>query len=173
MEQSFSFEAKTFCLSAKVGCPNLHLEERRKGFVGYIFVTIQCSSWLVDTVEAAIQSRVKKEITKSYREGDKAMMVHRGGNKARRFLEVSILAEGSRKGVIWLPEGRFGRGWRRFAGELRLLLEAQVKSFETKEIGDPPAKVLMEAPTSGVKLGRSFVQALRSVSAARKEPFVP
>jgi hypothetical protein len=54
MERIFSFEAKTFCLSAKVGCPNLRLEERRKGFVGYIFASIQCSLWLVDMVEAAI-----------------------------------------------------------------------------------------------------------------------
>ena len=30
MERSFSFEAKIFCLSAKDGCPNLCLEERRK-----------------------------------------------------------------------------------------------------------------------------------------------
>jgi hypothetical protein len=34
MERIFSFEAKTFCLSAKVGCPNLRLEERRKRFRG-------------------------------------------------------------------------------------------------------------------------------------------
>jgi hypothetical protein len=54
MDRSFSFEAKTFCLSAKDGCPNLCVEERRKGFVGYIFVSYLCS-WLVDTVEAVIQ----------------------------------------------------------------------------------------------------------------------
>ena len=56
MERSFVFEAKTFCLSAKDGCPKLRLEERRKGFVGYIFASIQFSLWLVDTVEAAIQA---------------------------------------------------------------------------------------------------------------------
>ena len=78
--------------------------------MGYIFASIQCSSWLVDMVEAATQAQVKEEIAKTYREGDKAMMVHGGGNKAGRFLEVSILVEGGRKGVIWLPEGRFGRG---------------------------------------------------------------
>jgi hypothetical protein len=43
----------------------------------------------------------------------------RRGNKAGRFLEVSVLAKGGHKGVIWLLEGWFGRGWRRFAGELR------------------------------------------------------
>jgi hypothetical protein len=54
MDRSFSFEAKSFCLSAKDGCPDLRLEERRKGFVGYIFESIHCSSWLVEMVEAAI-----------------------------------------------------------------------------------------------------------------------
>jgi hypothetical protein len=105
MKRSFSFEAKTFCLSAKVGCPNLCLEERRKGFVGYIFTSIQCSSWLVET---AIQSQVKEAIAGSYYEGVKATMVHEGGNKAGRFLEVSVLTEGGRKGVIWLLEGCLG-----------------------------------------------------------------
>ena len=57
MEHSFFVEAKTFCFSAKDGYPNFQLEERRKGFVGYIFVSMQCSLWLVDTVEAAIQAR--------------------------------------------------------------------------------------------------------------------
>ena len=53
-------------------------------------------------MEAAIHAQVKEVIAKSYREGDKVTMVHGGGNKAGRFLEVSVFAEGGRKGVIWL-----------------------------------------------------------------------
>ena len=79
MEHSFFVEAKIFCLSAKDGYPYFQLEERRKGFVGYIFVSMQCSLWLVDTVEVAIQAQVKEEIAKTFREGDKATMVHEGG----------------------------------------------------------------------------------------------
>ena len=67
-------------------------------------------------------SQVKEDAIKSYREGDKVLMVHRGANKAGRFLEVPVYSEGGCKGVLWLPGGRFGRGWRRFAGELRLML---------------------------------------------------
>ena len=74
----------------------------------------------MDMVEAATQ--VKEDIAKSYREGDKVLMVHGGANKAGRFLEVSVYAEGGHKGVFWLPEGRFGRVWRQFAGELCLML---------------------------------------------------
>jgi hypothetical protein len=38
---------------------------------------------------------------------------------------VLVLAEGGRKGVIWLSGGHYGQGWRRFAGELRQFLVVQ------------------------------------------------
>jgi hypothetical protein len=65
---------------------------------------------------------VKEDIAKSFREGDKVLMVHVDVNKVGRFLEVSMYVEGGRKGVLWLPEGQDRLGWRRFAGELRLML---------------------------------------------------
>ena len=80
MERHFSIEAKSFCFSAKEGSPFLRSEEKRKDFVECIFASNQHSSWLVDTVEEA--SKVKDDITKSYREGDKVLMVHGGVNKA-------------------------------------------------------------------------------------------
>ena len=92
MERWFSIEAKSFCFSSKEGFFDFCLEERRKYFVGYIFASTQCSSWLVDTVEAACQ--VKEDVARSYREGEKVLMVHGGANKVGRFLEVSVYAEG-------------------------------------------------------------------------------
>jgi hypothetical protein len=44
-----------------------------------------------------------------------------GSNKAGCFLEGAVFVKGSRKGVIRLPEGRGGWGWRRFMEELRPL----------------------------------------------------
>ena len=105
MERQFPIEAKSFCSSAKEGSPNLRLEERRKEFVGFIFASFQCSSWLVE-----VACQVKEDIAKSYHEGDKVLMVHGGANKGGRFLEVSIYAEGGCKGVLWLLEGDLGGG---------------------------------------------------------------
>jgi hypothetical protein len=105
MEQRFSVEAKSFCFSAKEGFSNFHLEEKRKGFVGVILVGHQCFAWLVAAVEEVVQSLMKKEFVKSCREAEKALMVRRGGNKAGRFLEVSVYEEGGRKGIIWIPKG--------------------------------------------------------------------
>jgi hypothetical protein len=172
MERSFSVEAKSFRFSAKVGCPNLRLEERRKGFVGYIFASTQCSEWLVETVESAVLAQEKEEIAKTFREGEKAMMVHGGANKSGRFLEVSFLAVGGRKGVIWLPEGRFGRGWRRFAGELRRLLEAQKLSVGSEEAGDSTAKAVRGSSSPDIDPKRSYAQALCAslVAVKRADP---
>jgi hypothetical protein len=49
-----------------------------------------------------VASKVKDDITKSYCEEDKVLMVHGGVNKVGRFLEVSVYAEGGCKGVLWL-----------------------------------------------------------------------
>jgi hypothetical protein len=55
---------------------------------------------------------------------------------------VSVYAEGGCKGVLWIPEGRFGQGWRRFAGELRLMLISPngKSDAEVAESGDLPIK---------------------------------
>jgi hypothetical protein len=101
MERRFSIKAKSLCFLSKEGSSLFWLEERRKKFVGYIFMNTQCSSWLIDTVE---------DIAKSIREGDKALMVYGGTNKAGRFLEVAVFAEGGRKGAVRLPDGQDGQG---------------------------------------------------------------
>ena len=123
MECCFLVEAKAFSFLAKARRLELRLEERRKGFAGFILLGLQCSIWLVATVEDALMFPGKKDFVKSFREYVKVLMVRRGGNKACQLLEVVVYAEEGWKGVIWLSEGREGWGWRRFAGELRQMLE--------------------------------------------------
>ena len=124
IERCFCIQAKAFYFSVKDGSSVLRLEEKRKNFLGLIFASIPCLTWLVDTVEAACL--VEENIAKSFREGNKEFMVHGGANKGGRFLEVSIYAEGGRKGVLWIPEGRFGQGWRFFLDELCLMVTPDV-----------------------------------------------
>jgi hypothetical protein len=175
MERKFSIEAKLFRFSIKEGSSLFRLEERRKKFIGYIFVSPQSSSWLIDTVEAACL--VKENIAKSFREGDKALMVHGGENKSGRFLEVAVFAEGGRKGGIWLPKGRDGRGWRRFAAELRILLVPSDGGpvgvgFEMcpSPCSKPSSTKLVEAGAHGVcSKVRTFAEILKSKSRSCEE----
>jgi hypothetical protein len=168
MERWFSIEAKSFCFSIKEGFSDLRLEERRKKFVGFIFTSSPCAAWLRDIVEAATQ--VKEDISKSHREGDKVLMVHGGSNKAGRYLEVSFYTEGGRKGVLWILEGRFGRGWRRFAGELRLMLispngksDAEVAESQlVRSLEISPLKLAGVGVHEGCSKACSFVEVLQS-----------
>jgi hypothetical protein len=119
MERHISIEAKTFNFSAKD--LNFRLEERRKGFIGFILVGQQCATWLVATVEVAFQSPEKEDSVKYFHEEGKTLMVSGCGNKAGRYLEVTAYAEGGQKGIIWIPEAHYGWGWHRFLGELHLM----------------------------------------------------
>jgi hypothetical protein len=78
-----------------------------------------------------------------------------GGNKAGRFVQVGIFVEGGRKGVIWIPEGRNGRGWRRFAGELQLLISSKLKGLDLEATLAPSSASLFT--------GLSFVEVIREV----------
>ena len=62
------------------------------------------AAWLVAMVEEAVQSLVRDEFVKSFREDEKALMVLWEGNKVGRFLEVAAYAEGRQQGIIWIPE---------------------------------------------------------------------
>jgi len=121
MERCFSVEAKHFSFSAKAEVPELHLEERRKGFYGFIVLGLQGSAWLLASVEEALKVSAK-EFVKYFRQDVKVLMVRKGENKSGRYLEVEVFAKGGRKGAIWLPEGREGWGWARVAGVLQKMI---------------------------------------------------
>ena len=106
MECRFSVEAKTFLFSAKIGKLILRLEEKRKGFGGFLSLGIKLSDWLVDMVEEALEYRRKEDFARSFRDEARVLKVRMGSNKVGCFLEVAVFVEGGRKGVIRLPEGR-------------------------------------------------------------------
>jgi hypothetical protein len=96
MERCFSMEAKNFSFSAKADAFELRLEERRKGFCGYLFLGFQCFEWLLAMVEETLKAPMKKDFVSSYRKDAKALMVCGGGNKGDRYLEVADYVEGDR-----------------------------------------------------------------------------
>jgi hypothetical protein len=174
MECRFSIEAKAFYFTMKDGSSNLRLEERMKGFDGFILVGPQSSIWLAAKVEEVFLSWVKEVTIAYFREDENVLMVRGGRNKAGKFLEVAIYTEGGRKGVIWLPEGKNGWGWRCFVGELRRMMEFQGGKVGPimSEFPSLPGKQLevgVKAP-SGPLSGRSFVDMLQSKVGGLKRP---
>ena len=108
MEHRFSVEAKSFSFLANSSKSVLHLEEKRKGFSGFISLGIKCSDWLANTVEEVLESQRNEVFTKSFHDEVRVLKVRMGSNKTGCFLEVAVFVEGGRKRVIRLPEGRRG-----------------------------------------------------------------
>jgi hypothetical protein len=137
LESRFFVEAKTFVFSAVERKSELRVEERRKGFSGTVCLGSLSVAWLISKVEEVIRDPGDEEFVKSFRDESKAIILRRGGNKAGRFLEVAVYAEGGRRGLVMFPEGRGGRGWSRVSGELskaQVFLEALYGS-QSSDIG--------------------------------------
>jgi hypothetical protein len=118
MERWCCVEAKTFVFTVVEGASVVRLEERRKSFFGPVLLSAQSIEWLALTVENLQWCLEEKDFIRSFREGSKVLIVRRGGNAAGRFLEVAVYGVGGRRGIIFIPEGRDGRGWRSFVLEL-------------------------------------------------------
>jgi hypothetical protein len=144
MERRFVVEAKSFFFSAKKGSTVLRLEEKRKGFGGFILG------------EAMVAQR-KEDFARMCNEGERVVKVRLGSNTTGCFLKVAVFVEGSRKGVIRIPEGRGGWGWQRFADEVRSLVVLpmettlpEVSVETTGEVGSvPSATIVTVVPPGG------------------------
>lgn len=114
MERRCCVEAKTFVFTVVEGASVVRLVERRKSYSGLVILSYQSLGWLASTMESLQWCPAEKEFIKSFREGSKVLIARRGGNAAGRFLEVAVYGVGGRRGIIYIPEGRDGRGWRTF-----------------------------------------------------------
>jgi hypothetical protein len=163
-------ESKSFTFSVLGGVSTLRVEEKRKNFLGVVFLNAQSSEWLASTLELLLGLPVEQDFVKSFREGSKVLIAQRGGNKARRYLEATTFGLGGQKGSIVIPEGREGWGWLKFSDELRKVVDffsvsmggrlCSSSSSEKKAVEDV-------RPTLGLApkwTGRSFAEVLRSDS---------
>jgi hypothetical protein len=103
-------EAKTFSFSTKKGYMVIRLEEKRKGFGGFILLGIKCSGWLADTVEEAMEAQLKEGFTRMHRDEVRVLKVRLGSNKAGLFLGI-----GSHRGG-WPERGHTDPGGTQWLG---------------------------------------------------------
>jgi hypothetical protein len=122
MERRFLVEAKSFSFTMRKDNALVRLEEKRKGFGGFILLGSKCSVWLADAVEEVMGAHRKEEFARSFWDEVRILKVRMGSNKAGCFLEVVVFVEGGWKGVIRLLEGRGGWGCQRFVDEMRILV---------------------------------------------------
>jgi hypothetical protein len=123
MDKIFLVESKSFTFSVLGGVSTLRVEEKRKNFLGVVFLNAQSSEWLASSLELLLGLPAEQDFVKSFREGSKVLIARRGGNKAGRYLEATTFGLGGRKGSIVIPEIRGGWGWLKFSDKLRKVVD--------------------------------------------------
>jgi hypothetical protein len=103
MERRFLVESKSFVPLVLDGASVLRVEEKRKGFLGEILLSNQCTAWLASTMDVLLGFPGDKEFVKSFTEGMKVLIMRRGGNKDGRFLEAAAYGMGRRRGILLIP----------------------------------------------------------------------
>jgi hypothetical protein len=193
MERWCCVEAKMFVFTVVEGASVVRLEERRRNFSGLVLLGAQSVGWLVSTMESLLWFP-GEDFVRSFREGSKVLIVRRGGNVARRFLEVAVYTLGGRRGIIYIPEGCDGRGWSRFvleSGKIRDFLKIPIGHGmvrlalvpeKLQGVGDDPIEGSVSFVSTG-SLGKnrvpSFVEVLRrgarrpEVEKKLSQPVVP
>jgi hypothetical protein len=157
LESHFFMESKLFSFLVEEGKPKLFVEERRRGFLGSVFLGPRGVDWLLEMLEELLRSSGSEDFFKSIQVESKALTVRRGGNRNGRFLVVITQAVDDRRNVIVLPEGREGWGWGRFAGEL-----SRVKAFFEATVVPPfGSNSVTRCSTSHAVVGKVAVHQVR------------
>jgi hypothetical protein len=168
MDKIFLVESKSFTFSVLGGVSTLRVEEKRKNFLGVVFLNAQSSEWLASSLELLLGLPAEQDFVKSFREGSKVLIARRGGNKAGRYLEATTFGLGGRKGSIVIPEIRGGWGWLKFSDKLRKVVDSVSVGGGLSSSSSSEKKAVEDVrPTLGLApkwTGRSFVEVLRSDS---------
>jgi hypothetical protein len=99
MERRFVVEEKTFAFLAKKGNKVIRLEEKRKGFGGFILLGIKCSGWLADMVEEVMEAQMKEDFARTCQDKVRVLKVRVRSNKVGCFFGGGSLCRG------WLERG--------------------------------------------------------------------
>lgn len=104
-------ETKSFALSLDGG-NHLRITERSQKTAKEMVFSQSSARWLANTLEDCSSSAGNKTFYKLYRDGSKALFVHRHSNDFRRYLEITEYGGNGRWGLLVLPKGMEGGGWK-------------------------------------------------------------
>ena len=115
----FFAESKTFEFSVEGGTFYMvRIFERNKDSLRSVFMGKESAKRLLTFVED-LMSNTPQNFARTFRDGNKVFILQLGFNVHRSFLMISELVHGRRKGLIIVPEGKLGSGWRGFGFHLR------------------------------------------------------
>ena len=117
----FFVESKSFEFSVEEGGSFflLRIFERFKDSLRSVFLGKEGAFRLLTYFEELISKSRQENFARTFREDNKVFILQMGLNAHGSFLMISELLHGRRKGLIIVPKGKLGSGWRGFGFHLR------------------------------------------------------
>ncbi|KAB1204827.1 hypothetical protein CJ030_MR8G007181 [Morella rubra] len=109
----FCVEAKEFQVTV-LGNGVVKLSEWSRKALSSIFLGRFGAVWMVN-MASRLQVDIHKEFVVKYNEASRAFLAQRCSNKAGRYVAIAEFGGGRRKGVVMIPEGKEGSGWKDLA----------------------------------------------------------
>ena len=99
----------------------LHIYERNKDSLRLIFMSKESAKrqTFANLCRGSHVNTAPENFARTFRDGNKVFILQLGFNAHGSFLMISYLVHGRRKGLIIVPEGELGSGWRGFGFHLR------------------------------------------------------
>ena len=138
-------EAKSFFLVFDGGCTApYHIIEKRGKFVGSLWLGVDNLRWVLQTWGLLQKSLELKGFFQFNRTEYSTLEFSCLQNQRGRFVELCEYHGGAQRGGIRVPEGYLGKGWHRFAEELRegrFRNGKLIPNRKVHDLRDPPAKI--------------------------------
>ncbi|KAB1206533.1 hypothetical protein CJ030_MR7G000011 [Morella rubra] len=113
--RSFRVEAKEFHVSVSVGGVVKLTEWSRKS-VSAISFGKYGAVWVINMGERLMAANGDSSFVSKANDYSQALLAQRCVNKAGRYVAILEYGEGRRRGVVMVPEGKGGEGWRLLTG---------------------------------------------------------
>ena len=141
----------------------LRIYERNKDSLRSIFMGKESAKRLLTYVEDLLSLSPPDQFARTFREGNKVFILQLGFNVHGRFLMISELEHGRRKGLIIVLEGKLGSGWRGFGFHLRKAI-----SPDPCVVKSHPSSILIPDDQS-FSLQKSFLSAAMDGDRSKKD----
>jgi hypothetical protein len=156
-------EAKDFEVVVVGGESGVRVRETCKGRQRTILLDRTELAWLLNFLESLVCVTDSRVFWDQSRHGFPRIIAQRQFNRHGGFMVIEEYDGNRRKGSIFIPEGRAGKGWISFREELRL-------AFEYLRAGDRARKVVTVVPAFH-RGRRSYAEVLALNASSREAPF--
>ena len=134
--QFLQVESKSFEIAKHVS--TLSITERSRSHVSSVSMGFLAARWCREALLEVANLSTAKHLFRSFRERNSVFVIQKQSNVRGAFVSITVLREYRGKGIVIIPEGRDGKGWRGVSKVIHGLLNPLVSENHDSKHRRPP-----------------------------------